>query len=54
MSKSYHFPLWLDKWSIGAVHLVVESAGVAEVVAVAVAAPQRSRYSGAVHALATL
>ena len=38
---SYQAPLGLDERSIGAVHLVVEPAGVAQVVAVPVAAPQR-------------
>ena len=38
---SYQAPLGLDERSIGAVHLVVEPAGVAQVVTVPVAAPQR-------------
>ena len=34
--------LWLDQRPVLAIHLVVEAAGVAEVVSVSVTAPQRS------------
>ena len=54
MFKTYHFSLWFDEGPIGAVHLVVEAAGVAEVVAVAVPPPQRGGGGRAVDALATL
>jgi hypothetical protein len=52
--SAYQPPLWLDEWPVLPVHLVVESAGIAEVVAIAVTAPQRSRSRAAVHALAAL
>ena len=51
---SYHSSLWLDKWPVGSIHFVIETAGVAEVVAVAVPAPQRGWGSATVHAFATL
>ena len=38
---TYQSALWLDKWPVLSIHLVVETAGVAEVVAVAVPSPQR-------------
>lgn len=41
----------LDERPVGAVHLVVETAGVAQVVASGVAAPQRRGHGAAVHAL---
>ena len=44
----------LDQGAVHAVHLVVEAAGVAEVVAGAVAAPQRRRNGATVDALAAL
>ncbi len=50
---AYHLSLWLDEGPVGAVHLVVEAAGVAEVVPVAVPSPQRGGRGRAVHALAT-
>ena len=46
--------LWLDQRPVLAIHLVVEAAGVAEVVSVAVASPQRSRGCSAVDTLAAL
>ena len=46
--------LGLDERPVAPVHFVVESAGVAEVVSVAVAPPQRSRGRRAVDALAAL
>ena len=39
---TYNFPLWLDERPVGPVHLVIETAGIAKVVAVAITAPQRS------------
>ena len=51
---SYQSPLWFDKWSVLAVHLVVEAAGVAEIVAVAVPPPERGGGRPAVDALPTL
>ena len=45
--------LWLDQWPVLAVHLVVEPAGVAEVVAVPVATPQRGRCRPAIHTLSS-
>ena len=39
---THQSPLGLDQWPVLAVHLVVEAAGVAEVVSVSVTAPQRS------------
>ena len=50
---SYQAPLGFDERSIGAVHLVVEPAGVAQVVTVPVSAPQRGWSCSAIHALAT-
>lgn len=44
----------LDEGSILAVHLVIEPAGVTEVVAGSVPSPERRRSSTAIHALATL
>ena len=49
--KTYQSPLWLDKRSIGPIHLVVEAAGIAEVVAIAVPPPQRGGGGATVHAL---
>ncbi len=54
MFETYHFSLWFDEGPVGAVHLVVEAAGVAEVVPVAVPPPQRGGGGRAVDALATL
>lgn len=51
---THHALLGLDERPVLAVHLVVEAAGVAQVVAVAVAPPQRSGRGAAVHALAPL
>jgi hypothetical protein len=51
---SYQPPLWLDERPVLAVHLVVEAARVAQVVAVAVAPPQWRRRRSAVDALAAL
>ena len=53
-SFAYHLSLWFDQGPVGAVHLVVEAAGVAEVVSVAVSPPQRCRGRRAVDALAAL
>ncbi len=46
----YHFSFWFDERSVGAVHFVVEAAGVAQVVAVAVTSPERGRGSCTVNA----
>ena len=48
---THHPPLGLDERPVGPVHLVVEAAGVAEVVSVAVPPPQRGRVRAAVDAL---
>ncbi len=48
--KAYHFSFWFNERSVGAVHLVVEAAGVAQVVAVTVPSPERGRGSCAVDA----
>ena len=48
---TYQSPLWLYKRPILAIHLVVETAGVAEVVAIAVPSPQRGGGGATVHAL---
>ena len=50
---TYDSPVLLDG-SIGAVHLAVEAARVAQVVAGAVASPQRRRHGATVDALAAL
>ena len=52
--KTHQAPLRLDERPIGAVHLVVEATGVAEVVPVPVPAPQRGRCCSAVDTLSTL
>lgn len=52
--KTHQAPLRLDERPIGAVHLVVEATGVAEVVPVPVPAPQRGRSCSAVDTLSTL
>lgn len=51
---SYQPPLGLDERPVLPVHLVVEAAGVAQVVAGAIAAPQRRGQGPAVDALAPL
>ena len=51
---THHALFGFDERPVLAVHLVVESAGVAEVVSVAVPAPQRRRGGAAVDALAAL
>jgi hypothetical protein len=53
-TSAYHFSLWFHERPVGAVHLVVQSAGVAQVVAVAVPPPQRRGRRGAVDTLAAL
>ena len=45
--------LRLDEWPVGAVHLVVESTGVTEVVTVTVPPPQGGRRRPAVYTLTT-
>jgi hypothetical protein len=52
--RTYVAPRLLDQRPIHAVHLVVEAASVAQVVAGAVAAPQRRRHGAAVDALASV
>ena len=51
---THQSPLGLDQRPVLAVHLVVEAAGVAEVVSVAVSPPQRCRGRRTVDALAAL
>ena len=51
---SHQSPIGLNEWPVLAVHLVVESAGVAQVMAVAIASPQWSGSGATVHAFATL
>lgn len=48
---AYQASLRFDKRSVDAVHLVVQSAGVAQVVACAVSPPEGGRHGPAVHAL---
>lgn len=54
LTVSYQALLWLDEWPVDAVHLVVEAAGVAQVVSGAVPAPQRRGHGAAVDALPAL
>lgn len=51
---TYRALFGLDEGTVLAVHLVVETAGVAQVVTVTVASPQRRRRGSAVDALAAL
>ena len=51
---TYHALFGLGQRSVLAVHLVVEAAGVTEVVSVAVPSPQRGGGGTAVHTLAAL
>jgi len=51
---TYNSSLWFDEGPVGAVHLVVEAAGVAQVVPVAIAAPQRRRCCAAVNAFSAI
>ncbi len=51
---AYQSSFRFDQWPIGAVHLVVEAAGVTEVVAVPIPPPQRGRGCSTVHTLTTL
>lgn len=53
-SRTHHALLRLDEGPAEAVHLAVEAAGVAQVVAGAVPPPERRLDGAAVHALATL
>lgn len=53
-ARTHHSLLRLDKRPAEAVHLAVETAGVAQVVAGAVPPPERRLDGAAVHALATL
>jgi hypothetical protein len=50
----YQSSLGFDKRPVLSVHLVVEAAGVTEVVAVPIPPPQRGRGGSTVHTLATL
>ena len=52
--KTHQAPLRLDERPIGAIHLVVEATGVAEVVPVPISTPQRGRSRSAVDTLPTL
>jgi len=49
-----HAPLRLDQGPVGAIHFVVEPAGVAQVVTVAVSPPQGSGRGAAVDTFSTL
>ena len=51
---AYQSPLWFDERPVLSVHFVVETAGVAEVVPVAVSPPKRGGGGAAVHTLAAL
>ena len=51
---AYQSLLGLDQGPVGAVHLVVETTGVTEIVTVAVTSPQRGRGGATVDTLATL
>ena len=53
-TSTHHSSFGFDEWPVLPVHLVIESAGVAQVVAVAVSPPQRSRSRPTIDALATL
>lgn len=53
-SGTYQSSFRLDQWPILAVHLVVQSARIAQIVAGTVASPQRRRRCAAVDTLATL
>ena len=48
---TYQPSLWLDKWSVESVHLMVETAGITQVMSRAVSPPQRCRDGAAVYAL---
>ena len=52
--STYHALLGLNEGSVLSVHLVVEAAGVAQVVAVTVASPQRRRRGTAVDTFTAL
>lgn len=39
---AYQSPFWLDEWPVLPIHLVIEPAGIAQVVAGAVSPPERS------------
>ena len=49
-----HAFLWLHEGSVQSIHLVVESAGITQVVASAIAAPQRRGHCATVHTLTPL
>ena len=51
---THQSPLGLDQRPVLAVHLVVEAAGVAEVMSVPITTPQRGGGGPAIHALTTL
>ena len=53
-ARAYHFSLWLDERPVGAVHFVVEAAGVAEVVALVVSPPEGGGGHTTVQALPTV
>ena len=54
LSVTYQSPLGLDERPVLSIHLVIESAGIAEVMSVSVPTPQRGGRSTTVHTLATL
>ena len=54
MVETYQPPLGLDERPVLAVHLVIESAGVTQIVARTVPPPQGGRRGPAVHALSSL
>lgn len=54
LHRSYQSFLWFDERPVDAVHLVVEAAGVTQVVSGAVSAPQRRGHGSAVDALSAL
>ncbi len=51
---TYQSPFRFDEGPVLSVHFVVETAGVAQVVARAVSAPQRGRRGATVHTFAAL
>lgn len=52
--ETYQPPLGLDERAVLPVHLVIESAGVTQIVSRTVPPPQRGRRGPAVHALSSL
>lgn len=52
--STYQTSLRLDEWSPGAIHLMVQTAGIAEIVASAVPTPERCAYGPTIDALSAL